>query len=139
MTGRPYGDAFRERTRLYARYTALVGMQEEVLDENDLDRFSELAEEKDTLQNELDASPVPTLPPLAHLEPDVARLVEEAAARLREAIAAEGRIGQRLHELRDETAQEIRNMDARESGVRSYVMRSQPESRPPSARIDVRL
>jgi hypothetical protein len=116
--------AASERLRLYARYAALTAEQESALEADDLQRFAELATERDVVRGEVErlGAPDPSAEGSRILEP---------------ALDAERRIQRRLADLRNRTAAEIRELDRRDGGTRGYVRTLESDARP-RANIDVR-
>lgn len=117
----------------YVRYTAVLTAQLEALDADDLARFAELADERDLLAREMDATGASGAPAAADRAIDeTAR--ESVRGTLETCVDLDRRILERLRGLREETLRAIRELDARRPRVRGYV-----HATAPAMHVDVRL
>lgn len=130
-------DATLRRLEAYRRYARLVAWQAEALEAGDLDRFQALSQDRELLQESLEAEEPVENGALA--DPRIADL----AARVRLELQRAARTGEALEEgltrLRDRTAADIRAMEARESSVRRYVTEDEAGAGGARARVNIRL
>ncbi len=128
----------RRRLDLYARYARLIDDQVLAVDSGNMDRFQELAEARDQIQEAL-AEDDGSLPSAEALDPENRRLLESVRQDLRAALARDQELRKRLGELREETREQVHAMARREGGVRRYVADDGPAPREGAGRINVRL
>lgn len=134
--GRAGGELAKERLSQYVRYAELVAEQEESLEAGDLERFEQLGELAAELREQIGS-----VGPEGPDGPDglidgPAEDVDHAARVLEEALAANGRIQDRLSRLRLEGADSIRRVERGRPQARRYM--SDATETPPG-RIDVKF
>lgn len=100
----------KRRSELWLRYAALVRDQEDALQDGDMDRFGTLADERQRLQDAVDALPWPA---------DRSDL--EGLSALRAAVEVDRRIVALLRHLRDDSRDAVRESDARTAQARRYL------------------
>ena len=128
--------AVEDRLEALRRYATLVIHQARALEDDDLDRFQELADEREVLQEALDdAEPVE----LGLDSPGVQQLLNRAGTELRAAAEADASILARLGRTRRETATDIRAMEARGPQVRRYLREEESGRVTGRSRINIRL
>jgi hypothetical protein len=98
----------------YERYSALLGEQEEALEEGDFEAFHTLSQEADRIRREVDDG--------ADASDEMSTEEQTHAAEIiREAVTQNVRIRERLSRMRGETVQQIRQMTRRRPQARSYL------------------
>lgn len=129
---------FQDRLEAYARYAALVRGQEEALENDDLERFREMAEAREEIQRELGAGPH-QFPEEGELDPENLELLRRVHADLRDAQSRDLRLRARLRDLRKSTSGEVRTVADRGGQIRQYLVGdNNPEDDSP-ARLNIRL
>jgi hypothetical protein len=127
------GDGLRKRLAAYSRYVALVRAQEEAVENGDLERFAELGEAREEIQEELGDTPADGEIEVEAGDPQGKALVEWAMSELRSAMARDERIQRALDDLRREGAESIRTMESRKEHVDTYLAgKDSGVPRPPS-------
>lgn len=122
----------------YVRYAALIEFQEEALEEEDLERFHELAREREELQKELDEAPGSGIEP-ASPDPGHREHLDRLYAALKEAVSADARLRARLQEMKRGTSKEVGAAQGRARELRGYLERDEVGSGSRSKRLNVRL
>jgi hypothetical protein len=113
-----------------ARYAVLVARQEAALDAGDVDAFVQCSQERDALQEELDA-----LPPRPMGEsPDPAHLADVIEA-LEQAHRSDCRIRRLVRHRREDARRSLDEMDRRGGQARRYL--EAERARPGLAGVDV--
>jgi hypothetical protein len=128
----------RRRLGLYARYARLIEDQVLAVDSEDMDRFQELAEAREEIQEAL-AQDDGALPSAETLDSKDRRLLESVRQDLRTALARDQELRKRLMGLREEARTQLHAMSRREGGVRRYVADDGPAPGDEAGRINVRL
>ena len=132
--------AARLKTRLaaYSRYAAVVQDQLRALEEEDVDRFGELADDRAEIQHEMDAV-VGTIPLSEDLAPEERKLLEAAREEVGQAVALDQEIEDRLMRLRAGVGGQIKALAEQSGNAKQYVAESEraPEGR--SSRLNVRF
>ncbi len=125
-------DGLARRLEAYARYAAVVRAQEEAIETGDLERFTELGEARQGLQEELDADASGEDLEEAMGSPEGRALVEGVRTSLQSALARDQRIRKALGGLRGDLAGSLRSMESRRGQVGSYLeLQEVGEDRPP--------
>ena len=139
---RPTSPVSQERlqTRLaaYSRYAAVVQDQLRALQEEDIDKFTELADERTTIQEELESAS-DVLPPEDELDPEGVQLLNGAKQELGKALVQDKEIEARLLRLRAEVGGQIRATSERKGNAKQYVTESERPSEERTHRLNVRL
>lgn len=128
----------RQRLSLYTRYAGLVDAQVRALDSEDMDRFQDLAEARDEIQEALMEDDRP-LPSAESLDSEGRKLLESARQGLRTALVRDEELRRRLTGLREETRKQLHTISRREGGVRRYVVDEEPSPEEGGRRVNVRL
>lgn len=135
-------DSLRLRLNAYSRYAMLLTEQLEAIQEEDMERFSSLAKQRDRVAEDLGALPEPGM---ARGNGTVRRGTDDEsgeAAGLREAVSRQldrcmvldREVRRRLTALREETRAAIRDLDRNRPRVRKYF--GEPSRSAPT--IDIR-
>jgi hypothetical protein len=127
----------KARLAAYSRYAAVVQEQLRALQEEDIDRFVGLADDRAEIQEELEAAPEEASEET--LDSEAPGLLEEARRELGVVVGIDREIEARLLRLRAEIGGRIRSLSSQKGNARRYVTEgeSPPENRPP--RLNVRL
>lgn len=128
----------RERLLRYARYAALVHAQAEALETEDLERFAELAQARDMVQEDLEMNPE-VLPAEEELDEESRELFRVVREEMRRAVIMDGELRSRLAELRAELRGELEAMEGRKDAVRRYIMDEGAGGGTSPERLNVRL
>jgi hypothetical protein len=122
----------------YARYFALVRSQEEALEAEDLDRFQDLALEREAIQDDLGDQPV-HLPDPEAWDMETQEYLETVYDGFRQAVLRDRRIRAHLQTLKKKTGAEFSEVGSRGKKVKGYLETggAVAESRP--SRFNVRL
>ncbi len=135
---RSSSEDLRRRLAAYSRYAELVRGQIRAVQEENLERFNELAEARERVQDELGASPPE--PPSPHsLDPEGRALLEKMTAELREALAGDRELRALLSRERSLVASQLRAMSERGGNARRYLTGEAPSALGRPARLNVRL
>lgn len=126
--GRAGDELAKGRLGQYVRYAELVAEQEHSLEAGDLERFEELGKLAADLREQIGS--------VGPDDPMGGQAVDGAARVLEEALAANGRIQDRLSRFRRESADDIRSVERRGPQARRYVSDS---TEAPKGRIDLKL
>jgi len=126
-----------DRLEALRRYSTLVVHQARALEDDDLDRFQALADEREELQEALDEDGPVEL--TGHDSPGVQHLLDRTRTALQAAAEADAAILARLGRTRRETATDLRAMEAREPQVRRYLHEEESGSGAGRSRINIRL
>jgi hypothetical protein len=113
------------RLTAYSKYVALVQAQEEALEEGDLERHAQLAEEREEIQEELGEAPSSEELAVASEDPEARALMERTLSSLRSALAKDAGMQRTLQGLKDEASGQIRSMGSRKGKVHSYLERQE--------------
>jgi hypothetical protein len=125
-------DGLAQRLEVYSRYAAVVRAQEEAIQAGDLERFTELGEVRQGLQEELDADSSGEDLEEALGSPEGRALMEQVRTSLQSALARDQRIRKALGGLRGDLAGSLRSMESRRGQVGSYLeLQEVGEGRPP--------
>ena len=122
----------------YVRYAALIQFQEEALEEEDLERFHELARERDVLQEELGEAPIGRME-AETLDAENRERLDRVHAALREAVLRDSRIRARLQAMKRGTSKEAGTAQHRAHKLKGYLERDEVGSGGRSRRLNVRL
>lgn len=99
------------RLAVYARYAALVAAQERALEDEDLETFDRLAEDRGNLEAGLPATVDPAPGPGTHM----------AMEQLREALQRDRRMQARLRALRERTRADLKALGEAGDAARRYI------------------
>ncbi len=138
--GRPSPGApgrLRARLAAYSRYAAVVQEQLRALEEEDLDRFSELSDHRAEIQEEL-ASEAEDVSE-EEMDPETRALLDEARRDVGAAVAQDEEIASRLLRLRAEMGGQIRALSSQKGNARRYLTESEKSQGDRPARLNVRL
>jgi len=122
----------------YVKYAALVRFQEEALEEEDLDRFEDLAEAREAIQEELGTDPS-SLPDPAKLDAENREYFEKVYESFRDAMRRDTGLQTRLKRLKKETSTDLESMNGRDEQLKGYLKRDEVNSGKRSGRLNVRL
>ena len=126
------------RLAVYRRYAEVVRAQLQALQEEDLSRFSELAEDRQRIQDEL-GQDAPGIPATGKSEAGGQVLVDGARDELEEVMALDRDIQNRLVRMRGKVAAQLRDISSRKDSARAYLTRDSLSEVEGNARLNVRL
>ena len=121
----------------YVRYATLIRYQEEALDREDLDRFEELAQARDALQEELKGAP--PIPDPDELDPDCREYLDRILENFRDTLHLDARLRARLQKMKNEASLNLKTMDGRGGQVRGCLEGDENKLGKQSGRFNVRL
>ena len=126
------------RLAAYSRYASVVQAQFRALEEEDVSRFSELAQDRQEIQEELEGedgggSEVGTL------DQESTALLKGAQEELEGMVTLDEEIKKRLLRLRGQLGAQIKAMSQREGSVKQYLTREETPRQERSSRLNVRL
>ena len=130
-------ERFKRRLAVFSRYAAIVQAQFKALQEDDVSRFSELADGRQEIQEELGASPQDT--GAVELDQEGQELLKGVQQELEGVLVLDKEIQSRLIRLRGELGAQIQAMNKREGSVKEYLTREGQLSQERSPRLNVRL
>lgn len=132
--------AARLKTRLaaYSRYAAVVQEQLQALQEEDIDKFAELAEDRSEIQDEMDAV-VGTIPLSDDLAPEERELLLAAEEEVGQTISLDQEIEGRLLRLRAKVGGQIKALSERNGNAKQYVAESERSKEGRPSRLNVRF
>lgn len=122
----------------YVKYAALVRFQEEALEEEDLDRFEDLAEARGAIQEELGDEP-PPLPDPARLDVQSREYLEKVYENFRDAIQRDTKLQTRLKKLKKEASGDLESVNGRDEQLKGYLKRDEVDTGNRRSRLNVRL
>lgn len=131
-------DGLEMRLAAYSRYAAVVQAQFQALQEEDVERFSVLADRRQEIQEELEADDH-GLQEFDELDEEGQRLLKGARNDLAEAAVLDKEIRHRLIRLRGKVAGEIKGANRRKGSVKEYLTQEEQTSRDRPSRVNVRL
>jgi cell division protein ZapA (FtsZ GTPase activity inhibitor) len=136
----PSSAAARLKTRLaaYSRYAAVVQEQLQALQEEDIDKFAELAEDRSEIQDEMDAV-VGTIPLSDDLGPEERELLKAAEEEVGQAVSLDEEIESRLLRLRANVGGQIKALSERTGKAKRYVNESEGPTEGSPSRLNVRF
>lgn len=139
-TGPPGPESRNRKNRLsvYRRYADLVRAQLQALHEEDLSRFSELAEDRQRIQDEL-GQDAPGIPSPGEAEADGEVMVDGIRKELEEVLALDKDIQDRLVRMRGQVAAQLKDISSRRGSARDYLTRDSLSREDGNARLNVRL
>jgi hypothetical protein len=138
---RQVGDPDQEtwsRLSNYVKYAALVKYQEEALEDEDLDRFEDLADARAAIQKELGQEPAPR-PELETLDPKTRECFERAYENFREAVERDVRLQSRLTEMKQAASTEMEQANGRDQQLKEYLVRDEVPAGKSKGRLNIRL
>jgi len=138
--GRPSPSApgrLKARLAAYSRYAAVVQEQLRALEEEDMDRFSELSDHRAEIQDEL-ASEAEEVSE-EDLDPETRALLDEARREVGAAVAQDQEIASRLLRIRAEMGGQIRALSSQKGNARRYLTESEKPQEDRPSRLNVRL
>jgi hypothetical protein len=115
-----------------------VHAQAEALETEDLERFAELAQARDMVQEDLEMNPE-VLPAEEELDEESRELFRVVREEMRRAVIMDGELRSRLAELRAELRGELEAMEGRKDAVRRYIMDEGAGGGTSPERLNVRL
>ncbi len=138
LSGNGTSDRFKKRLSAYSRYAALVQAQFLALQEEDLERYSDLARTRQVIQDGLDREPQDDIHP-EPLDPEGQELLNETRAELGEALVLDREIQAILVRLRGQIGGQIKALSRREGKVREYITSADAALGQRSHKLNVRL
>ena len=132
--------AARLKTRLaaYSRYAAVVQEQLQALQEENVDRFAELADDRAEIQEEMDAV-VGAIPLSDELDAEEREMLEAAQEELGRALEVDRDIEGRLVRLRAAVGGQIKALSERNGNAKQYVAESERSTKGRPSRLNVRF
>lgn len=132
-----YADWLRRRKDAYSRYASLLSDQLEALDAGDIERVSELSDERDEIAAILEDQEDEDLPPAPEDPGEETRaLASDVRSRLERCVELDADVRERLKKIRDETLDAIRTSRDREEEARAYIRAEERTPRNPYASTD---
>ena len=128
----------KNRLAVYRRYADIVRAQLRALDEEDLSRFSEVAEDRQRIQDEL-GQDAPGIPTPGEAEPDGKVMVDGIRNELEEVLALDKDIQARLIRMRGEVAAQLKGVSSRRGSAREYLTRDSLSEADGKTHLNVRL
>ena len=128
----------KDRLAVYRRYAAVVRAQHAALREEDVARFSELAEDRQKIQDEL-GQDAPGIPGPAEGEEEGKVMVDGIRTELEEVLALDRDIQARLIRMRGGVAAQLKEISSRRGGARKYLTRDSMSATERETRLNVRL
>jgi len=126
------------RLAVYRRYADVVRAQLRALQEEDVSRFQELAEDRQKIQDEL-GQDAPGIPASGESEADGQVLVDGVRDELEEVLALDRDIQNRLVRMRGKVAAQLRDISTRKGSAKAYLTRDSLSEVKGNARLNVRL
>ena len=128
----------QKRLEAYARYAAVVRAQFQALQEEDVSRFSELAGQRQEIQDSLDEvdPQEPGAGPGDHQEEELLKGVRND---LVEVLALDREIQRKLTRLRGQVASQLRDISSRTGSAREYLSRDAGPEPTHGTRVNVRF
>lgn len=131
-------DRLQTRLAAYSRYAEIVQEQLRALQEENLDRFIELADRRGAIQEEMEAGSG-AIPHDVGLDPEEGQRLGGAKEALGRALAQDREIEARVLRLRAEVGGQIRALSERNGNAKQYVTESERSSEDRPHRLNVRL
>lgn len=122
----------------YVKYAALVQFQEEALEEEDLDRYDDLAEAREALQEELGDEP-PPFPDPDRLDAENREYFERVYESFRDALERDTQLQTRLKRLKKEASTDLEGMKGRDEQLKGYLKGDEATTGHRKGRLNVRM
>jgi hypothetical protein len=132
-------EGFERRLAAYSRYAAIVQAQFRALQEEDVERFSELVDRRQEIQEGIQAQGGEELSGAGVLDEERRGLLKGARDELAEVALLDQEIKRRLVLLRGKAASDIKMTNRREGSVKEYLNREERASLERPSRLNVRL
>jgi hypothetical protein len=107
-------------------------------EEEDLDRFEELAREREEIQEEVGSGP-PIVMPKDYLDPEDQEFLEKVHEEIRDALLCDARIRDRLQKLKKTASTDIKTMEGRGGQAKEYLTGEDARSTDRPHQLNVRL
>jgi len=131
-------DRLKNRLAAYSRYAAVVQGQLRALQEENIGLFSELADTRAEIQDEMEAVSR-DIPEEEEMGPEGRDLLRGVKQELGKALVQDKEIEARLFRLRAEVGGQIRAVSGRKENAKHYVAESERNSEERPNRLNVRL
>lgn len=122
----------------YVRYATLVRSQEEALEEEDLDRFQDLAEAREAIQEEMGTVP-PSFPEEEELDAESRQYLERIYENFRDTLLRDTRLRARLQQMKKDASQSLTTVEGRGRQLKGYLAREEDKTGEGSSRLNVRF
>ncbi len=121
----------------YARYATLVRSQEEALDQDDMDRFENLARAREEIQEELGDGP-PPFPEVEELDSEAKRYLERVWENFRDALLRDTRLRARLQRMKKDASTNLKTVEGRGDQAKCYLAGDEANSGERVNKLNVR-
>ena len=113
-------------------------MREEALEAEDLDRFQDLAEAREAIQEELGTVP-PSFPEEEELDSESRQYLERIYENFRDTLLRDTRLRARLQQMKKDASQKVTTVEGRGRQLKGYLAREEDKTGEGSSRLNVRF
>lgn len=139
-SGSPRGDPnpdMRALLATFARYATLVRFQEAALENEDMDRFEDLAKAREAIQEEIGSGP-PSIAAIDDLDSESQEYLEQVYEEFRDALLRDVRIRGMLQKMKKDATGSIKTVEGRGGQAKEYLSGEETNSGDRPSQLNIR-